>query len=119
MVGGVDDGEWRNELVGDAVAVELFDPGEGFPVGAAFGEGGDHRVEGLARLFPAEVAVHGVIAAADAGKDADVVLLKFSLEVFEKAEAAGGKGVAAIHEGMDEDAGELTLGGQAEKRGEV
>ena len=41
------------------------------------------------------------------------------LELLKIAEAAGGQGVAAIHEGVDEDVGELVLGGHAEERVEM
>ena len=115
----VDAGEGWDELVGDAVVVELFDACDGVGVGAAFGVAGDHGVEGLALLLPAAVAVHGVVAAADGGDVAGADFAECLLELLEVAEAAGGHGVAAVHEGVDEDAGELVLGGHAEEGVEV
>ena len=41
------------------------------------------------------------------------------LELLEEAEAAGGRGVSSVHEGVDEDVGELVLGGHAEERVEM
>ena len=78
---GVDDGEGWDELVGDAGVVELFDAGDGVGVGAAFGVAGDHGVEGLALLLPAEVAVHGEVAAADGGELAGADSRRAVLEV--------------------------------------
>ncbi len=78
----------------------------GFGVASALRSAGDHGVEGLSFFFPAEIAVHGVVAAADARGDvAGSVFAEGSLELFEVAEATGGHGVAAIHEGVDEDVG--------------
>ncbi len=71
---GLSAGEGRDELVGDAVVVEFVDAVDGVVVGSAFGVAGDHGVEGLSLLLPAEVAVHGVVAAADAGDLADCLL---------------------------------------------
>ena len=65
MAVGVDYGEGWDELVGDAVVVELADAGEGVDVGSPLRVAGDRGVEGLTLLFPAEVAVHGVVAAGD------------------------------------------------------
>lgn len=112
-------GKGWDELVGDAVVVELADAGGGAVIAASFGIAGDHCVEGWFFLFPATVAVHGIVAAADAGQEADVVLVELAEKVLEVAEAAGGHGVAAVHEGMDEDAGELVFGGHAEEGVEV
>ena len=109
VLGGVDAGEGRDELVGDAVVVEILDSLDGAVVGSAFGVAGDHGVEGLFFLFPAEVAVHGVVAAADGGEVADTVLANLRWSSCEVAEAAGGYGVAAVHEGVDVDVGEFLL----------
>ena len=108
-------GEGRDELVGDAAVVKVLDAVGGVGVDAAFGMAGDHGVEGLFFFFPAEVAVHGVVASADAGEVADADLLELLLQLLEVAEAAVGHGVTAVHEGMDEDAREFVLGGQAEE----
>ncbi len=41
------------------------------------------------------------------------------MKLFEEAEAAGGQGVAAVHEGVDEDASEFVLSGEPEECVEV
>ena len=106
---GFETGEGRDELVGDAIAVELADAVDWVSVDSAFGVAGDHGVEGLTLLLPAEVAVHGVVAARDGGDSAYAVLAEALFEGFDIVEAAGGHGVAAIHEGVDVDAGEFVL----------
>ena len=116
---GVDAGEGRDEFVSGAVAVEFLDAVEGRLIRSAFGMAGDHGVESLLLLLPAEIAVHGVVAATDAGELADVVFLKFRVKLFEEAEAAGGQRVAAVHEGVDEDVGEFVLRGEAQECVEV
>ena len=45
--------------------------------------------------------------------------MEFALEFLEVAEAAGGQGVAAVHEGVDEDVGEFVLRGHAQERVEM
>ena len=115
----VDAGEWRDELVGDFVVVEFADAGDGVVVAAAGGLACDHGVEGLALLLPAEVAVHGEVAAVDAGECADADLAELLLELLNEAEAAGGQGVASVHEGVDEDVRELLLAGHAQECVEV
>ena len=115
MAFGVDAGEGWDELVGDAVVVELFDSDDGVGVGSAFRVAGDQGVEGLLLLLPAEVAVHRVVAAADGGYLADSGFAEGLLELLEVAEATGGQGIAAVHEGVDEDVGELMLGGHADE----
>ena len=79
---------------------------DGIGIAPALGVAGDHGIEGLFFLFPAEIAVHGVVAAADGGDLAYSGFAEGVLELFEVAEAAGGEGVAAVHEGVDEDVGE-------------
>ncbi len=112
-------GEGRDELVGDAGVVEVFDAADGVRVGASLGGAGDHGIERLTLLFPAEVTVHGEVAAGDAGDPADADGFELLPEGFEVAEAGGGHGVAAVHEGVDEDAGEALAGGEAEEGVEV
>lgn len=68
---GIDAGEGRDELVSNVGIVEVAHAGDGVGVGAAFGVACDHGVEGPALLLPAEVAVHGVVAAGDGGESAD------------------------------------------------
>ena len=76
---------------------------------AAFGVGEDHGVVGLGDALPAAVAVHGVVAAADGGDLAAVVFAHLLLQLFEISGAVGGQGVAAVHEGVDEDAIDAVL----------
>ncbi len=45
--------------------------------------------------------------------------MKLALEFLEVVHTAGGEGVAAVHEGVDEDAGELVFSGHAEEGVEV
>ncbi len=116
---GVDDDEGNEELVGDAVVVVLLDAGDGVGVGAAFGFAVDHGVEGLELALPALVAVHGVVAAVDGGDFADAVLAHLLFELGDVARAGGGAGVAAVHEGVDEDALKAVLAGSAKEGVEV
>lgn len=118
-IGGIDAGEGRDELVGDAVVVEFPNSDEGAFIATAFGIASDHCIEGLLFFFPAAVTVHGVVAAADAGQETDVIFVKFALEFLKIVRTAGGHGVAAVHEGVDEDAGEFVFGGHAEEGVEV
>ncbi len=117
--GGVGAGEGLDELVGDAVVVAFADAGDGVGVAAAGWVSGDHGAEGLGFLLPAVVAVHGVVAAADAGELAGADLGELLVELFEIACAAGGEGVAAVEEGVDVDALEVVLRGHAEEGVEV
>ncbi len=112
-------GERRDELVGDAVVVELFDPFDGVCVAAAFGMTCDQSVEGLFLLFPAKVAVHGVVAAAHTGNLSHARFAKGLLKLLEIAEAAGRQGIAPVHESVDEDVGELALRGHADESVEM
>ncbi len=66
-IGGIDAGERRDELVGDAVVVEFPDTRDGAFVTASFGIASDHCFKGWFFLLPAAVAVHGIVAATDAG----------------------------------------------------
>ena len=66
---------------------------------------GDERVECLEFLLPAEVAVHGIVASANAGEFTKADAAELLLQLAQLAEAAVGHGVAAVHEGVDEDAG--------------
>ena len=67
LVVGVHADEGLNEFVGDAVVVALEDAGVGVVVLPCFGVAGDHGAEGFVLLLPAVVAVHGEVAAGDAG----------------------------------------------------
>ena len=106
----------NQELVGDAAVVALLDARHGVGIGAALGLAVDHGVEGLALALPALVAVHGVVAAVDAGHLAHAVLAHLLLELRNVARAGGGRGVAAVHEGVDEDALQAVLARSAQQR---
>ena len=101
--------EWNHEFVGHALVVRLFHPLHRVGVLAAFRIGEHHRVVGLGDALPAPVAVHGVVAAIDRGDLAAVVLAHLLLQLFEISRAVGGQRVAAVHEGVDEDAVQAIL----------
>ena len=85
----IDHHKRNQELVGDAVVVALLDARHGVGIRAALGLAVDHRVEGLALALPALVAVHGVVAAVDAGHLAHAVLAHLLLELRNVARAGG------------------------------
>ncbi len=88
---GIDHHERNEELVGDAVVVVLLDARDRIGIRAAFGLAGDHGVECLALALPALVAIHGVVAAVDAGNLAHAVLAHLLLELGDVASAGGGR----------------------------
>ena len=116
---GIDNDEGNQELVGDAVVVALLDARHGVGVRAALGLAVDHGVEGLALALPALVAVHGVVAAVDGGHLAHAVLAHLLFELRDIAGAGSGRRVAAVHEGVDEDALQAVLARRAQQRIEV
>ena len=96
--------KWHDELIGDALVVGIFHPLHRVGALAAFGIGKNHRVVSLGDALPAPVAIHRVVTAVHRGDFAGVVLTHFLLQLFEIAGAVGGQRVAAVHEGMNEDA---------------
>jgi len=115
----VDDSERRNELVGNFVVVEFADTGQRIGIGSSLRRAGDHRVEGLTLLLPAQVSVHRKVASGDRGDLADTDLTNLLFQCLEIPDTARRHGVAAIHKSMDVDAGELVLGSQTQKRVEM
>ena len=111
--------ERHDEFVGHVFVVGLFHSLHGIGVGAAFGLAIDHRAVSFGDALPAAVAIHGVVAAVDGGDLAGVVLAHLLLQLFEIAGAVGGQRVAAIHEGMDEDAIDSLLLGHFQQRIEM
>src|SRR5581483_3835124 len=93
--------ERDNKFVGHAAVIGILHAGDGIRVFRGFTVAEDHRVEGFGNALPAAIAVHGVIAAADGGDFATVVLAHFLLQLLEVAGAASGHSVAAVHEGVD------------------
>ena len=99
---GADEG--NDEFVGDAFVVRLFHalhrigylPPSPSPL--------HHGVERFGNALPAAVAVHGIVAATDRRNLPGVVLAHLLLQLFEVAGAVGGQSIAAIHEGVHEDA---------------
>ena len=93
-----------DEFVGHFLVVGIFHALHGIGLLAAFGVGEDHRVVGLRDALPATVAVHGVVASVDRRDLAAVVLAHLLLQLLEVSRAVGGQRVAAVHEGVHEDA---------------
>ena len=86
-----------------------------FAVGVAM----NHRAVGLLDSFPAIVAIHCVVAA-DHGSDlADAVLAHFLFELADKIDAAVRRRVAAVHEAMNENAGDFIFARHAQKLEEM
>ena len=96
--------EGHDEFVGHTLVVGIFHALHRVDVFAAFAIAEDHGVEGLGNALPAAVAVHGVVASVDGSDLAGVVLAHLLLQLFQISGAVGGQGVAAIHEGVHEDA---------------
>ena len=108
----------HDELVGRAVVVRLLDARDCVFIGAALGLALDHRVESLFLPFPAAVAIHGVVAAGNAGQLA-AVLAHLLLQRGDIAGAAGGQRVTSVHKGVDEDLRDALLLGSFEQRVQV
>ena len=112
----------RDEFVADGVGVGRLVVIGLHGLGGRGGLGGGGASEGVVgglHAFPAVVAVHGPEAAGDAGDLADADLHELGFELPEVAEARGGRAVAAVHEGVDEDLGEAFFLQQAEEGVEV
>src|SRR3954453_18108826 len=69
--------------------------------------------------FPALVAVHRVIAAADCGDAPGADFIELYLKVLEETKPAGGGGGPSISERMNGDPGKSLFCGQANKRDKV
>ena len=105
----VDDGG-NDKFVGDAFLVAGADGGDEigeFRIGVAVNHGTVRFFDAL----PAIVAVHGVVAADDGGDLADAVLAHFLFEGAQEINAAIRRGVAAVHEAVDEDARDFVFRG--------
>ena len=76
----------------------------------------DHHIERFSNALPAAISIHGVIAAADRGDFAAVVLAHLLLELLEISSTAGGERIAAVHESMNEDAINTLLLGHFQER---
>src|SRR5208282_2100537 len=88
-------------------------------VATALGFALDHRAVGLGDALPAPVAVHGVVTAIDGRDFAGVIFAHLLLQLIEIAGAVGRQRVAAIHEGMYEDALDSLLLGHSQERIQV
>ena len=75
----------------------------------------DHGAIGLLDALPAIVAVHRVVAAADAGDLAHAVLAHLLLELAQEVDAAVGRRVAAVHEAVDENVLHLVFARHAQQ----
>jgi hypothetical protein len=74
-----------------------------------------HRAVSFFDALPAIIAVHGVIAAADAGNLADAVFAHLLLELSHVVDAAIRRRIAAIGEAMDKNARDSLLLGHAQQ----
>ena len=79
----------------------------------------NHGAVGFLDALPAIVAVHGVVAADDGGNLADAVFAHFLFERAQEIDAAIGRGVAAVHEAVDENARDFIFAGHAQQRVEM
>ena len=113
---GEDNGD--DELVGDTAGVGVTDGGERV-AGGEVGLAVDKRAVGLFDAIPAGVAIHGIVATADGGELADAERAHFLLELSEVVHTGGGRGVAAVEEGVDEDALDAVLLGHLQQGEEV
>ena len=96
--------EWHYEFIRYALVVGLFHALNGINLLAAFRIREHHRVVSLRDSFPSAIAIHRVIAAIDGGDLAAAILTHLLLQFFEITSTIGGKRVAPVHKGMDEDA---------------
>ena len=115
LVALVDAHEGDDKFVGCPLVVGIFHALHGVVILAAFAVTVDHGVEGFGDAFPAAIAVHRVVAAADAGDLAGVVFPHFLSELFQISRAIGGKGIAAIHESVHEDPIHIVLLGHLQQ----
>ena len=76
----------------------------GIGVDSTFGFSLDHGGVSFRDALPAAVAIHGVVAAANGGDLAGIVLAHFLLQLFEITRAVGWQGVASIREGVNKNA---------------
>ncbi len=116
---GVDHDKGNEELIGHAVVVALLDARHRIGIRAALGLAVHHGVKCLALAFPALVAIHRVVAAVDGGHFAHAVLAHLLLELGDIPRAGVGRGVAAIHECVHEDALQSVLARHAQQRVEM
>ena len=99
---GADEGD--NKFVGHSFVVGLFHALHRIGIFATFAITVHHGVERFGNALPAAVAVHGIVAATDRRNPPGVVLTHLLLQLPEVAGSVGGQSIAAIHEGVHEDA---------------
>ena len=78
-----------------------------------------HRAVGFFDALPAIVAIHRVVAAADAGDLAHAIFANFLFELAQKIDAAFGRRVAPVHEAVDENFCDFVFARHAQERKEV
>src|SRR5208283_1376417 len=116
--GAAGDYDGLHKFVGDALFVALLEGGDRI-VGFGFRFAVDEGAIGEFDALPAVVAVHGVVAANEGGDFADTEFAHFLLEFADVIAAAVGRGVAAVHEAVDEDLFDFPLLGHFEESEEV
>ena len=99
----IGDYERHHELIGNTLVVGILDSLHGIGIASAFAAPFHHGGKSFFFARPAAVAIHGVVAAVDAG-DSAAKLAELLLELLQIARAAGGQRVASIHEGVHENA---------------
>ena len=95
--------ERHDEFVGHILVVRIFHALHGIGILAAFALTVNHGVVCLQNPLPAAVAIHGVVASADAGDLAGVVFACCLLQLLKISSTVGRESVAAVHEGVDEN----------------
>src|SRR5262249_37760713 len=91
---GVHAHKGEDEFIGHALVVRVFHALHRVHVPGSFAVAVHHSVEGFGDTLPAAVAIHGVVAAVDAGDFAGVVLAHLLPQLLEIAGAVGRKSVA-------------------------
>src|SRR5205085_4402524 len=95
--------KWNNELIGHPAIVGFLNSLHRIGVASAFALAFHHGSESFGLALPAAVAIHGVIAPADAGHFAAIFAHRL-LQLLHVSGAASGQRIAPIHKGVNEDA---------------
>ena len=90
-----------DEFVGNVSCIGMFQAGLGIRFLRSFAEG--DGIIGFFDAFPALVAVHGIVAAADGGDFTDAEFCALVFQFLEVFAGTAGQYVAAVEEGVDVD----------------